>query len=134
MREELVATWVSDNGIPRITVEGEVNISTRPLLDKVLCEARTQEPFSLIVSLEKCTYCDSAGLAVLMRHGRQVPHFIVISPEDTAVRRLLRITRLDQVFDVVQNGEIARARCAVPSTSPRRSQFGDAENDRRAQA
>ena len=115
MREELVATWVQDDGVPRVIVEGEVNISTRPLLDKALCEARTQEPFSLIVSLEKCTYCDSAGLAVLMRHGRQVPHFIVISPENTAVRRLLRITRLDQMFEVVENADAALARCATPS-------------------
>ena len=115
MREELVASWVSNEGVPEIIVEGEVNISTRPLLDKVLCEARTQEPFAMIVSLEKCTYCDSAGLAVLMRHARQVPHFIVISPAESALRRLLRITRLDEMFEVVENAEDALARCAAAS-------------------
>ena len=116
MRDELVASWVSRRGVPYIMVDGEVDISTAPLLDAVLCEARTNDPFSLIVSLEKCMYCDSKGLSVLLRHARETPQFIVVSVNGTQVRGLLRASGVDAMFEVVDSSDDALALCPPAST------------------
>jgi anti-anti-sigma factor len=110
MRQPLIASWTpGEDGTPTVTVSGEIDMSTAPVLDKVLCESRMQDPFAIIVSLENCTYCDSSGLGVLIRHARQVPHLIVISAESSHVRRLLRVSRADEIFEVVSNSQAANA-------------------------
>ncbi len=102
-------TWVSENGVRAVTVVGEIDISTAPELDEQLCEARTDDPFSVVVSLAQCTYCDSSGLSVLLRHARQTPNFVIVSPEGTDVRRLLRIAGIEETLCVV--GDLGRGAC-----------------------
>jgi len=102
MRERLVASWVvGKDGFPRITVVGEVDVSTAPLLDEALCDARATDPAFLTVSLEECTYFDSSGLGVLLRHARRMRNMIVVVREDSAIRRLLRVSRFDQTVTVL---------------------------------
>jgi anti-anti-sigma factor len=101
VQQELVASWVSIEGIPYVTAEGELTIATAPLFDEALCEARNDDPFTVVVSLEKCAYCDSTGLGVLLRHAKQTPHFVVVSSWNSVVRRFLHVTRADAMFDVV---------------------------------
>ncbi|MBV8425051.1 MAG: STAS domain-containing protein [Candidatus Eremiobacteraeota bacterium] len=108
VQNELVATWLLVDGIPHITVVGEINVSTAPILDEALCEARHDDPFCVVLSLEACSYCDSRGLSVLLRHARKTPRFVVISPDGSGVRKLLRITRTDQTFEVVGSADEAR--------------------------
>jgi anti-anti-sigma factor len=108
MQQELVASWIREDGIPYVSAEGELTIATAPLLDKELFEARSDDPFTVVLRLERCTYCDSAGLAIILRHARQTPHFVVVSPLNSPVRRLLRITRADEQLDVVTDIELIR--------------------------
>ena len=110
MRPRLVASWEClEDDVPHVSVAGEIDISTAPQLDEVLCEARTQDPFSLILSLAECAYCDSIGLSVILRHARHTPHLIVVSPEGSDIRRLLRVSRVDELVQVVSSLEAARA-------------------------
>ena len=45
MQQELIASWVRKDGVPYVTVEGELTAASAFLLDKVLFEARSDEPF-----------------------------------------------------------------------------------------
>lgn len=130
MQERTVVSWVAgENGVPLVTVAGEIDIATAPQLDRALFEACMQASSSVVVSLEQCTYCDSSGLSVLLRHARRMAHFIVVSPEESDVRRLLRISQLDRLFEVVSGYPFARGGSALRSTIPRtassaRSRYG----------
>ena len=110
MRTRPLASWTYlQDDIPHVTVVGEIDLSTVPQLDEVLCEACTQDPFSLILSLDRCTYCDSSGLSVILRHARRTPHFLVVSPDDSDIRRLLRVSRVDELVQIVPSLEAAQA-------------------------
>lgn len=117
MHERLTASWVSHGGIPQVAVVGEIDITTAPQLDAALCEARTEEPSSVIVVLEECTYCDSTGLSVLVRHARKTPNLVVVLPQSSFVRRLLRITGADRAFGIVESVEDAHALLKAPVTA-----------------
>ena len=109
MRPRLVASWeYSEDDIPHVSAEGEIDITTAPQLDEILCEARAQDPFSLILSLEQCTYCDSIGLSVILRHARGTPNLVVVSPDGSDIRRLLRVSHVDELLHVVPTFESAR--------------------------
>lgn len=103
------ASWVVCDGIPVVTVVGEVDITTAPQLDATLCDVRDTDPFSVILSLESCTYLDSSGISVLLRHSRRTPNFVVVSPGGSNVRRVLRVSGIDGAFDVVEDEEAALA-------------------------
>lgn len=110
MRARPLASWTYlQDHIPHATVVGEIDLSTAPQLDEVLCEASTQDPFSLILSLDRCTYCDSSGLSVILRHARRTPHFLVVAPDDSDIRRLLQVSRVEALVHVVPSLEAAQA-------------------------
>ena len=110
MRQRLVTSWTYvEDGVPHVMVAGEIDISTAPQLDEVLCEARTQDPPSLVLSLNECTYCDSSGLSVVLRHARRTAHFILVSPHGSDIRRLFRLAGVDALMTVVPSYQEARA-------------------------
>ncbi len=107
--QRLSVSWTSERSVRKIIVIGEIDISTVPHLEEQLCEARTDDPFSVVVSLERCTYCDSSGLSTLLRHARQTPNFVVVSPEGSDVRRLLRLAGVEKALGVVNDLDAALA-------------------------
>jgi anti-anti-sigma regulatory factor len=59
---------------------------------------------SLVLSFERCTYCDSFGLALLVSLRRDFgSRFAVVAPRGTMIRKM---------FDVVSIGEAVRV-CAT---------------------
>lgn len=109
MHDRMTASWVPGDGIPHVAVVGDLDTSTAPKLDEALCEARTGDPESVIVSLEECTFCDSSGLSVLLRHARQTPRLVVVLPETSFVRRIVQLTKADRYFHVAATVDDARA-------------------------
>ena len=89
--------------VPVVTVFGDIDIASAPRLDEVVCEARSNDPFSIIISLECCDYCDSTGLSVLLRHAHATPIFVVIAPQGTNIRRFLTIAGIEEHFGVVDS-------------------------------
>jgi anti-sigma B factor antagonist len=87
--------------VPLVAIGGELDIATAPRLDEALCEARSNEPFSVIVSLVECSYCDSSGLTVLLRHAKETPIFVLVAPKGSNVRRFLRIAGAEEHLAVV---------------------------------
>ncbi len=55
----------------------------------------------IVVSLESCKYCYSAGLAVLTQaHHRIGANFFVVIPSGSRIRRLFEITGLSKVLQI----------------------------------
>lgn len=106
MQEELITSWVRNDGVPYVTAEGELTAATSPLLDRVLFEARADDPFSVVVLLDRCSFCDSTGLSTLLRHAKSTPQFVVVSPSNSVIRRFLRITRADERFEVADDVDL----------------------------
>ena len=101
------------NGLAAVRVEGEVDMTTAPmLLDAILCAAIGHGPCNVAVDLRNVSFMDSTGIHVLaIAHRRLVPegcHLVVCSPSGL-VRRILEITGLDDVLDVRVRGMAAAA-------------------------
>jgi hypothetical protein len=48
-------------------------------------------------------------LSVILRHARRTPHFLVVSPYHSDIHRLLRVSRVDELVQVVPNLQAAQA-------------------------
>ena len=53
-----------------VVVRGEVDITTSPMLDEALLQARGTSAASIVVDLDGVTFIDSTGLHVLIKHAR----------------------------------------------------------------
>ncbi|HEY3297236.1 MAG TPA: STAS domain-containing protein [Armatimonadota bacterium] len=96
----------AEEQIPIVRVHGEIDLYTVPEFEDAL-KSGMQSPFpGLIVDLTDISYVDSAGLGALLaayknlskRDGRL---FIVANPHSPGVRKILEITRLDTILNVV---------------------------------
>lgn len=59
---------VERSGSLVLVVEGELEITTSPLLDKALVRARGTDATRIVVDLDAVSFIDSTGLHVLIRH------------------------------------------------------------------
>jgi anti-sigma B factor antagonist len=92
-----------DNGVTRITVEGEIDLYTSPELRSAIVKAVPAATSKVAVVLAGVRYMDSSGVATLVEglrdardHGRE---FTLISPSE-AVMKVLRLAKLDTIFEV----------------------------------
>ena len=86
-----------------VSVTGELDIATAPLLHERLCELLCLPIDSLTVDLAGVTFMDSTGLAVLVRllpeaEDRDVPFSLASVPH--CVRRVLEVTNTDCLFQI----------------------------------
>ena len=97
--------------IPIITVAGEIDVATVPLLSRRIEEIPVGSP-AVIVDLSELTFIDSSGLSALVTcHNRLqngehqgVVQLVVSRP---AILNLLTITGLLEIFQVVATMEEA---------------------------
>lgn len=85
-----------------VTLRGELDLATAPLLSACLTGVVAQQPRRLTVDLASLAFIDCAGLAPIVRARGALPPgrpLILSSPPPTA-RLLLRLTGLDHVFRV----------------------------------
>lgn len=57
-----------DNGATILSVLGEVDLATAPILDERLTAAAAGDAATIIVDLDRVTFMDSSGLQVLLSH------------------------------------------------------------------
>ena len=92
------------NGLPVVTAPAEIEVATAEHLRIVLLRAAARRPAAIVVDMTRTRFCDSAGLAVLVRaHRRAVAgggELRLILPADGAVSRIFTITSLDRVIPV----------------------------------
>lgn len=84
-----------------ITPQGDVDISTAPMLRSALNEAYREEKANILLHFDQLTYMDSTGLGVIIgAYGRMKEggnQIILSNPRDN-IKKLLRITNLDRLL------------------------------------
>ncbi len=93
-----------------VTLEGEIDLHESPVVRDQLRPLIEKKAPRVYVDMTEVVYIDSSGLAVLIDAMQRVANYggkfglIAIRP---AVRTVLEIARLDQVFRVYPNREAA---------------------------
>ncbi|MEA2493235.1 MAG: anti-sigma factor antagonist [Thermoleophilaceae bacterium] len=99
-----------------VAISGELDMAAAPAFEEKLLSCLAGED-PVILDLSDVGYMDSTAIGALisarkkanMTRGRFA---VVVQPGD--VERMLKITRLDTAFDIVETREEALARLALP--------------------
>ncbi|MFC8587364.1 STAS domain-containing protein [Streptomyces sp. NPDC057217] len=101
--DRLSATPRTVGGVRVVTLRGEIDHTTRDVLEHALLERNgTAEPLRVVADLEGVTFLDSSGLNVLISVNRQVGEAggrLRIAAAQQAVQRVLTLVGVDTVID-----------------------------------
>jgi anti-anti-sigma factor len=92
------------SGTHVLVVDGELDVATAPRLVSAFDDALATRPPALLIDVSQVDFADSSGLAALIRcRRRAVRHNsrLLLDAGDGAVARILELTHLHQVFDLV---------------------------------
>ena len=103
----------SENGVPVVVIEGEIDASNSDEIRGRLRHALTNQGTALVVDLTPTTYIDSAGINVLFQLGTELKdrqqqlHLVVATPSPIA--RMVTIVGLDSQVPTFSTREAAVA-------------------------
>ncbi len=105
-RARVEVTTSDRPGSTLVEVEGEIDLSTAPQLQRELLASAQGSPV-VVVDLRGVTFIDSTGVGVLFRTSKQVTAAggelrVVCAPG--AVRRVLKVSGLDRLVPVDDAG------------------------------
>ena len=108
----IVATEQLDGGVPVVSVIGEVDLATAPVLERTLRDAAEHRTGEVIVDLTRCSFLDSRGLTALLATRKRLAHSdrslgLVLSNPN--VLRIFEITGFDQIFEIYPSLDAAVA-------------------------
>ena len=99
-----------------VSVRGEIDLCTTPDFKAAVSEAMSRGADAVVVDLTRTTFVDSSSLGVLIgahrRLSRRGSRLLVVC-DQPSVLKVLRVTGLDGVFDVVDSMPAQRDRAAV---------------------
>jgi anti-sigma B factor antagonist len=100
-----------------VAVAGELDVSTAPVLRERLRSAIAGGARRLVVDLRRVTFIESVGLGVMIGARKQLGAgdrslCVVLDPGQTSIRKVFRVTGLDEVFPVHPTPEAAEEHCA----------------------
>lgn len=101
-----LSTSTGDDGVVTVTVVGEVDTFTAPVLRSTLDSQLEQQPQELVIDLSGVQFLGSAGLAVLVEtqkssRAREIPLSLIATTR--AVTRPLEVTGLIDLFTIVDS-------------------------------
>ena len=92
--------------VQRVTLHGELDLSTAYAFDRLLLSVEQRRPDLIIVDLRELTMVDSAGLARLVsaqRRARRGGWRLVLVKGGKAIQRVLQTTQLVEHFDIARD-------------------------------
>ena len=95
-----------------LQLEGEIDLHLSPEVAESLRLMVAKKPQVLVVDLEKVTYMDSSGLAVLIEAMQNVQKYggkFALATVQESVKHIFEIARLDQVFQIFDHVDTALA-------------------------
>jgi anti-sigma B factor antagonist len=97
-----------------VVVHGELDIATTPRLEDVLASTEGGGVEDLIVDLSPTTFCDSSGMAAVLRAHRRAEargaRLVLVCPAGNRdVSRVIRLLGLDEVFELRETRDAADA-------------------------
>ncbi|HWH11871.1 MAG TPA: STAS domain-containing protein [Solirubrobacteraceae bacterium] len=104
MNEQLnISTVQDDNGV-RVVVEGELDLSTAPLLDAALIATEATPATTITLDIDGVSFIDSTGLRTLLEaHARsqQDGNRIRLTRGSPQAQRLFALAAVDDVLPFV---------------------------------
>jgi len=106
-----------DGGISAITVRGELDMNTAPLLERELAQALADSAALVMLDLCGCEFIDSTGIALIVRSWQQLDRDaggegegrLVLCSQNHQVRRLLKITGVESSISMHEQRDAALA-------------------------
>jgi anti-sigma B factor antagonist len=95
------------DGIYRILLRGELDVSTAPRFNAVMSDARIRNCHTLVVDLSELTFMDSTGLSAVLvgeMHARTRGQRFAVIRGPRHVQELFRLTGVDHFLEVIDNG------------------------------
>ena len=91
------------DGSVMVSLHGELDMATSPLLDRALAAALDGDGTSVVVDLASLTFLDSTAIAVLLaarRRADQAGHSFVLRSPCRSVLKAFRLTGVDQILTI----------------------------------
>ena len=89
-----------------LLLTGELDISTAQLLEDDLRRVEAERPELIVIDLQELAFLDSTGLRLLIMadaRAREEGRRLAIVRGNEMIRRVLRLTRLDERLTVVED-------------------------------
>ncbi|MBY6435915.1 STAS domain-containing protein [Rhodococcus kroppenstedtii] len=109
------------NGAAILTVVGELDLATAPILQDAVDAVRNEATKALVVDLTGVDFLASAGMTVLVQSHQSVPDGVIFSVVATgaATARPLQLVGLDETFPI----HASRQDALAATGDARRSDF-----------
>ena len=89
-----------------VTLDGELDISTAQRLEDDLRRIEAEQPELIVLDLQQLTFMESTGLRLLIMadaRAREDGRRLAIVRGNEMVHRVMRMTRLDERLDIVED-------------------------------
>ena len=112
-----LTTGATKDGRVQLTVSGDIDIETAPVLRQagldLLASVNCTE---LTIMLDAVSFVDSRAIGALVeiRNATTATSRLILREPSKSARRLLQLTNLYQVFDVVHDGDRPSGEVEVP--------------------
>jgi anti-sigma B factor antagonist len=102
----LSVTSEEREGVYRVALRGELDVSTAPRFNAVLSDARIRRCHTLVVDLSELTFMDSTGLSAVLvgeMHARTRGQRFAVVRGPRHVQELFRLTGVDHFLEVLDS-------------------------------
>ena len=104
MRQRFVAATAQlEDGTPVVSVMGDVDLATAPLLERTLVEVTEAGKGEVVVDLTGCSFLDAGGLRALVATRSRLKssdRSLALVLSNPSVMRIFQITHFDEWFEI----------------------------------
>ena len=96
-----------EEGLVRLVLRGELDLSTVSKVEEELRRAEASEPSLLLLDLSELNFLDSTGLRLIVttdQRAREGGRRVAVVKGPDAVQRVFAITRLDERLEMLEKG------------------------------
>jgi len=98
------------NGCSICVISGEVDINTAPQIKKFFDRIMQDKKKKVLINFKDVSYIDSSGLATLVELLKNIRSYggtLKLSNLSSKIKSLFEITKLEKLFDIVEEEEEA---------------------------
>ena len=95
-----------------LAIEGDIDLHISPAITESLNAMIRKKPDRIVIDLSRATYIDSAGIAALILAMREVKEYggkFFLSGVQETIRSILETSRLDRIFWIFPDVDVALA-------------------------
>lgn len=121
---EFIGSVQASDGVALVSLSGEIDLHSGPLLDAVLQEALGSGAPSVVLDMGEVSFCDAGGLGRLVANAKKLRNAgreLSIRGAPEPLRKLLHLTALTQILHVepaMDAGELLGADLAAAAALP----------------